>query len=35
MVEALYLDDMYLQQFDAEVISVTDGKLQIFEEYCL
>jgi misacylated tRNA(Ala) deacylase len=30
--EALYLDDMYLQQFEAEVISVTDGKFIVLSQ---
>ncbi|MHA1931673.1 MAG: alanine--tRNA ligase-related protein [Promethearchaeota archaeon] len=32
MEEALYLDDMYLQQFEAEVISVTDGKFIVLSQ---
>jgi misacylated tRNA(Ala) deacylase len=30
--EALYLDDMYLQQFEAEVISVTDEKFIVLSQ---
>ncbi|MHA1542441.1 MAG: alanine--tRNA ligase-related protein [Candidatus Hodarchaeales archaeon] len=32
MEEALYLNDMYLQQFEAEVISVTDGKFIVLNQ---
>ncbi len=32
MEEALYLNDMYLQQFEAEVISVTDGKFIVLSQ---
>ena len=26
MVEALYMDDCYLKEFDAKVVSITEGK---------
>jgi misacylated tRNA(Ala) deacylase len=32
MEEALYLYDMYLQEFDAEIISVTDGKFVVLSQ---
>jgi len=32
MEEALYLNDMYLQEFEAEVISVTDGKFVVLSQ---
>ncbi|MHA1207063.1 MAG: alanine--tRNA ligase-related protein, partial [Candidatus Hodarchaeales archaeon] len=32
MEEALYLNDMYLQEFEAEVISVTDEKFIVLSQ---
>ncbi len=32
MQTALYLDDMYLQEFDSKIVSVSDGKYVILEQ---
>ena len=32
MAEALYMDDCYLREFDANVVSVKDGKFVVLDK---